>query len=194
MSNTNKETLNGNEDPKILKEELVEAHEHEHDLEEEIEECDNVIIDLETERDEWKDKTYRLAAEIENLKKRSKKEVDDARKYAISNIAKELVEVRDNLDRALTIMKKSDEVSTEDAIKSMLEGIQMVEKQIATSCDKLKIIKIKSMGEKANPELHQVMMEIEDKKAESGTIVQEMQAGYMIGERLLRPALVATAK
>lgn len=186
--------LNENEEHDHLEEELEEAHEHEHELEEEIEECDNVIIDLETERDEWKDKTYRLAAEMENLKKRSQKEIADTRKYAISNIAKELVDVKDNLDRALEVMKNGKEVSTEDSIKAMLEGIQIVEKQITSSCTKLNITKIESIGQKFDPELHQVMMEVEDEKAESGTIVQEMQAGYMIGDRLLRPAMVSTAK
>lgn len=175
-----------------LEEELKEAHHHEHDLEEEIEECDNVIIDLETERDEWKDKAYRLAAEMENLKKRQQKEVEDTRKYAISSFAKELLDVKDNLERALATIQDKD--SGEDAMKAMVEGLKMVEGQLASSCDKLKITPIESMGKKFDPELHQVMVEVEDKDAEPGTIVQEMQKGYMIGDRLLRPAMVATSK
>jgi molecular chaperone GrpE len=192
--NAEEKMLNTDEEHEHLEEELEEAHEHEHDLEEEIEECDNVIVDLETERDEWKEKAYRLAAEMENIKKRNQKELSDTRKYAITNIAKELVDVKDNLDRALEVMKNGNEASTEDAIKAMLDGIQMVESQLETSCNKLNITKIESLGKKFDPDFHQVMMEVEDEKAESGVIVQEMQAGYMIGDRLLRPAMVGTAK
>jgi molecular chaperone GrpE len=186
---------NKKKSPPKAKEKLeVVAENEEATVEAEESEDDADPLDaLEAERDEWKDKAYRLAAEMENIKKRHEKEMADTRKYAISNIAKELVEVRDNLDRALETMQ-NDQISGDDALKAMLEGIKMIETQLETSCKKLNISKIESLGKQFDPELHQVMMEVEDEKAKSGTIVQEMQAGYTIGERLLRPAMVSTAK
>ena len=144
------------------------------------------------ERDEWKDKAYRLAAEMENLKRRTAKEVDDARKYGVTSFARELLTVQDNLERALTAMQDA-EVAKE-ILDPMLEGMKMVSDQLSKSFDKAQIKRIESIGQKADPELHQVMMEIPDEAAEAGTIVQEMQAGYTIADRLLRPALVGTAK
>lgn len=147
---------------------------------------------LEQERDDWKNRALRLAADMENLRKRTQKEIEDARKYAVTNLAREMLGISDNMERALSEIRKHD--TTQEPLKSMNEGIAMVVHQFGESMDRLNIKRIKAVGEKMDPEKHQVMMEVDSPDAEPGTVVQELQAGYTIGERLLRPVLVATAK
>lgn len=145
------------------------------------------------ERDEWKDKSYRLAAEMENLKKRTDKEIADARKYGVTSFARELLDVQDNLARALEVLEGAD--IEEEKMKPIIEGMAMVSTQLTKAFDRVSIKRIECMGEKLNPELHQAVMQVPSEEA-AGTVVQEIQAGYTIADRLLRPAMVgvATAK
>lgn len=140
------------------------------------------------ERDEWKDKSYRLAAEMENLKKRTEKEISDARKYGVTSFARELLDVQDNLERALNLLEKSEA----EEVKPMIEGVTMVKAQLVKAFDRVSIKRIECVGEKLNPELHQAVMQVPSEEAE-GTVVQEIQPGYMIADRLLRPAMVGVA-
>lgn len=142
---------------------------------------------VEIERDEWKDKAYRLAAEMENLKRRTQREVEEAHKYAITKFARELLSVQDNMERALDVIEKA------NLEASVTDGVKMVTDQMSKAFASSQIEKIECMGEKLNPELHQAMMEMPSEQ-EPGTIVQEIQAGYTIAGRLLRPALVGVAK
>jgi len=144
------------------------------------------------ERDEWKDKSYRLAAEMENVKKRTAKDVQEARKYAVATFARDLLAVQDNMERALETVKNID--MQEEAQKTIVEGLEMVSNQLCKAFDGAKIQRIETKGEKLNPDLHQAVVEIPTAEAEVGVIVQEIQAGYMIDDRLLRPAMVGTAK
>lgn len=142
------------------------------------------------ERDEWKDKSYRLAAEMENIKRRTEREVSDARKYGVSKFAGELLNVQDNLERALLVLENSDIDQT--AKEAMIEGMKMTSDQMVKAFTSINIQRIQSVGEKLNPELHQAVMQIPSEE-EEGTIVQEMQAGYTIADRCLRPAMVGVA-
>tara|TARA_R110000868_G_scaffold218576_1_gene468924 strand:- start:74351 stop:74917 length:567 start_codon:yes stop_codon:yes gene_type:complete len=170
-------------------EEVVQAEDNVVDMQEtkeEVSEFDKVTA----ERDEWKDKSYRLAAEMENLKKRGAKEISDARKYGVSNFARELLDVQDNLERAISVLEGAD--VEEDKLKPLVEGVSMVKGQLEKAFDRMSIKKVECMGEKLNPELHQAVMQVPSEEA-AGTVVQEIQPGYTISDRLLRPAMVGVA-
>lgn len=155
------------------------------------EQLGEVVKALQTESDSWKDKAIRALADADNIRKRSAQEVLDARKYAVGEFARELLAVQDNFERAWDAIEKMD--TPDAAVKNTLTGIKMVSDQLASAFKKAQIEKIKAMGEALNPDLHQAMMEVESDQP-AGTIVQEMQAGYTIAGRLLRPSLVAVAK
>lgn len=142
----------------------------------------------------WKDKYLRAMADMENLRKRTAREVEDARKYAMASFARELLNVQDNMERALATMK-AETTDPAATLKAVVEGVDMVAQQLMAAFDKAHIKKMDSaVGQKVDPERHQAMFEVPTNDHDHGTIVQEMQAGYMIGDRLLRPALVGTAK
>ena len=113
---------------------------------------------LTAERDEWKDKSYRLAAEMENVKKRTEKDITDAKKYGVTSFARELLDVQDNLERALAVLEETD--VAEDKKKPMVEGVTMVKSQLVKAFDRVQIKKIEATGQKLNPELHQAVMQI----------------------------------
>lgn len=139
----------------------------------------------------WKDKTMRVMADLENMKRRQAKELQDARKYGVMNFAKEMLSVHDNLSRAMEEISK---LNVSEDHKAVTEGIEMTLSGLNSAFEKVEIKRIDAMGEKLNPELHQAMFEVPTNDAEEGTIVQEMQAGYTISGRLLRPAMVGVAK
>ncbi len=139
----------------------------------------------------WKDKAMRVMADLENMKRRQAKELADARKYGVVSFAKEMLSVHDNLSRAMEELTKLD-VSEEH--KAVTEGIEMTLSGLNSAFEKVEIKRIEAMGEKLNPELHQAMFEVPTDEADEGTIVQEMQAGYTLSGRLLRPSMVGVAK
>lgn len=140
-----------------------------------------------------KDKYIRLMADMENLRKRTARDVEDARRFAVTAFARDMLDVADNLERALAAVEK-DKVENEH-IKNMLAGVEMVNQQLGNVFKQFKIEKnTPQAGEKFNPELHQAMFEVETNTHPHGHIAQVMQAGYTIAGRLLRPALVGTAK
>ena len=142
------------------------------------------------ERDEWKDKAMRLAAEMENLRKRTQKDLQDARDFAISSFARELLQVSDNMERALEAIETTEE---EKALQTLKEGVAMVAHQLSQSFSKAGIEKIAAEGQPLDPDLHQAMTQVESDQPEN-TIVSVMQPGYTLSGRLLRPALVAVSK
>ncbi len=148
---------------------------------------DNLHTLLEKERDEWKDKAFRAAAEAENTKRRAAQEAADARQYAISKFAADVLGVGDNLARALAAPEGNE--------KALREGILMTATQLQSMLGRhgVQAIAVKP-GDTLNPELHQAMTETPTTDHAPGTIVQELQAGFTIGGRLLRPALVVVAK
>ena len=140
------------------------------------------------------DKLLRSLAEIENQRKRFEKEIKDAFEFGSYNFAKESLAILDNLERAREAIKNDKILKENKDLNKFLENITIIEKDLISIFEKNKIKRIDTSGKKFDPNLHQAMSEIEDEKVEAGTIVQEIQAGYMLGERLLRPSLVAIAK
>ena len=143
---------------------------------------------------ETEDKLWRSLAEIENQRRRFEKEVKDAFEFGSFNFAKESLAILDNLQRAKVAIKNDKILKDNKDLEKFLENITIIEKDLISIFEKNNIKKIDAKGTKFDPNVHQAMSEIEDDKSEPGTIVQEIQPGYMLGERLLRPALVGVAK
>ena len=143
---------------------------------------------------EAENKLLRSLAEIENQRRRFEKEIKDAFEFGSFNFAKESLAILDNLDRARNAIKNDKVLKENKDLERFLENISIIEKDLVTIFEKNRITKINAKGEKFDPNLHQAMAEIEDENSEVGTIIQEIQCGYMFGERLLRPALVGVSK
>ena len=143
---------------------------------------------------EAEEKLLRSLAEIENQRRRFEKEIKDAFEFGSFNFAKENLATLDNLQRAREAIKNDEKLKDNKDLDKFLENISIIEKDLISIFEKNRIKKIDTKGKKFNPNYHQAMSEIEDDKAEPGSIIQEIQAGYMLGERLLRPALVSVAK
>ena len=143
---------------------------------------------------EAEEKLLRSLAEIENQRRRFEKEIKDAFEFGSFNFAKENLATLDNLQRAKEAIKSDEQLKDNKDLDKFLENINIIEKDLISIFEKNRIKKIDSKDKKFDPNFHQAMSEIEDDKAEPGSIIQEIQAGYMLGERLLRPALVSVAK
>ena len=143
---------------------------------------------------EMKDRLLRTLADMENLRKRTEREVADARQYGVASFARDILGVADNFRRALESIGPELRNSEEPGVTSLIEGVELTERDLQKALEKNGIRKIEPMGEKFDPNLHQAMYEIPDPSVPSGTVVQVMQPGYVIGERILRPAMVAVAK
>tara|TARA_E500000331_G_C16970449_1_gene589063 strand:+ start:97 stop:687 length:591 start_codon:yes stop_codon:yes gene_type:complete len=149
---------------------------------------------LEDKLAESEDKLLRSLAEIENQRRRFEKEIKDAFEFGSFNFAKESLAILDNLQRAKLAIKNDEVLKNNKDLDKFLENLTVIEKDLVSIFEKNRIKKIKTENHKFDPNLHQAMSEIEDEKVETGSILQEIQSGYMLGERLLRPALVAVAK
>ena len=143
---------------------------------------------------EAEEKLLRSLAEIENQRRRFEKEIKDAFEFGSFNFAKENLATLDNLQRAKEAIKNDEKLKDNKDLDKFLENINIIEKDLITIFEKNRIKKIDTKGKKFDPNFHQAMSEIEDDNVEPGSIIQEIQAGYMLGERLLRPALVSVAK
>ncbi len=153
---------------------------------------ENIIEKLNEEIQDLKDQRLRAAAELENFRKRAEKDQSDALKYGVSNFAKEIISIKDNIERAQSSI--SDNVRSNDDVKSVVEGLDLIAQSAVSTFEKIGIKKIESLNEKFDHNLHQAMMEIENDQVEPGTIVQELIPGYTLHDRLLRPAMVGVAK
>jgi len=151
-------------------------------------------LPIEQKLKETEDKLLRSLAEIENQRRRFEKEIKDAFEFGSFNFAKESLAILDNLERAKNAIKNDEVLKTNKDLEKFLENISIIEKDLISIFEKNRIFKINSRGKKFDPNLHQAMAEIEDEKAEVGTVVQEIQPGYMMGDRLLRPSLVGVAR
>ena len=163
-------------------------------------EAPDVEDDTEAEEDEAEDgdaalknQLLRALADAENARRRAKKDVDDARAYAISRFAQDLLGVADNLGRALESIP-AERRESDDAVKAIAEGIEMTAREFETALGRHGITKIDPLGEKFDYNLHQALFETAETDQPDGTVVQVLQTGYMIGERLLREAMVGVAK
>ena len=139
-----------------------------------------------------KEEKIRVLAEMENLRKRFEREKIDSIKYSSVNFARDILSPGDNLERALSVINVEEEHS--QSIKNLIDGLLMVKKELSTALEKHGITKIDSLNKKFDPNLHQAMMEVENNNLDEGVVVQEIQTGYVMHDRLLRPAMVAVSK
>jgi len=155
--------------------------------------AEQVTAALEAASD-FKDKMLRALAEMENLRKRTEREVTDARQYAITSFAREVLQVADNMHRALDTIGDELRNSGDAKVKALVEGVDLTERELQKVLEKHGVKMFSPLGEKFDPNFHQAMYEVPDSSAAPGTVAQVIQAGYLIGERVLRPAMVAIAK
>jgi len=149
---------------------------------------------LDRELADMKDRLLRTLAEMENLRKRTEREVADARSYGISAFARDILGVADNMHRAMQALDDDLRSKADEATKALLEGVELTERELMNVLEKHGVKRLDPLNQKFDPNRHQAMFELEDASVPSGTVVQVMQAGYTIGERVLRPALVAVSK
>ncbi len=143
---------------------------------------------------EYKDKLLRTLAEMENLRRRTEREVADARTYGIASFARDVLAVADNMRRALEAIGPELREEGEAKVKSLIEGVELTERELLKNLEKYGVRKFSPQGEKFDPNVHQAMYEVPQAEVPPGHVAQVVQAGYMIGDRVLRPALVGVAK
>ena len=182
----------------------LESENNEQSSEKVVEEQRNVSDGEEKEKEEkltpeeeleaLKDKLARTFAEMENQRRRFEKEKDDAYEYGGYSFAKEALNLLDNLERSKVALENDEKLKNTDALKKIVEHLNIINNDMLSIFKKNNIEPIKSINEKLDPNLHQAMMEVEDDAKEPGTIVQEIQKGFMMKDRLLRPSLVGVSK
>lgn len=141
-----------------------------------------------------RDQVLRTLAEMENLRRRTEREVQDAKRYAIAGFARDALTVGDNLRRALEAVPAETRAAADAAVAGLLDGVEMTERELLNVLEKHGVRRIDPVGERFDPHLHQAMFEVPNPAVASGTVVQVLQSGYVIGDRVLRPALVGVAK
>jgi len=149
---------------------------------------------LKAENDDLRDRALRTMAEMENLRRRTEKEIKDARQYAVSGFARDMLTVSDNLRRALEALPEDDRRNADAGIASLIEGVEMIERDLLNQLEKNGVKKLEPEGQKFDPNFHQAMFEVPNTEVPNNTVVQVVQAGYVIGERVLRPAMVGVSK
>jgi molecular chaperone GrpE len=149
---------------------------------------------LQKEAAEARDRMLRTLAEMENLRKRTAKEVADSKLYGITGFARDVLDIADNLQRALDAVPAEARAAADPGLTSLIEGVELTERSLLNALEKHGVKKLDPQGQKFDPNFHQAMYEVPDASVPAGTVVQVMQAGYTIGERVLRPALVGVAK
>jgi molecular chaperone GrpE len=153
---------------------------------------DDMIADLRREASDLKDKYLRAHAEIENLRKRNERDLEDAKKYAVSRFARDLLNVGDNMQRALAALPAG-AADSDPAFKSLADGVAMTEREFQAVLERNGVKRIDPIGERFDPHVHQAVMQMPNADVPEGTIVQVFQPGYLIEERTLRPAMVVVS-
>ncbi len=143
---------------------------------------------------ELRDRLLRTLAEMENLRKRTDREVADSRLYGVASFARDMIGVADNMRRALEAVAPELRASAQSGVKALIEGVELTERELLKALEKNGVRQFTPQGEKFDPNRHQAMFEVPDAAVPAGSIVQVVQPGYMIGERVLRPALVGVSK
>ncbi|MFC0218267.1 nucleotide exchange factor GrpE [Pseudochelatococcus lubricantis] len=151
------------------------------------------IAQLEAEKTDLKDKLLRTLAEMENIRRRTERELADARTYGITSFARDVLSVSDNIRRALDAIP-AEQRTADGPLKGFVDGIELTDRELVKTLARHGVTEISPRGEKFDPHLHQAMFEIPDASVPNGTVVQVMQTGFKIGERVLRPALVGVSK
>lgn len=148
---------------------------------------------IEAERDDLKDKLLRTLADMENLRRRTEREISDAKAYAVTSFARDMLGSADNLRRALESLPETARAAEEPALKALIEGVELTERDLVKTMERHGVRKIDPQGEKFDPNMHQAMFEAPDAEIGKGLVSKVVQAGYKIGERVLRPALVGVS-
>lgn len=148
---------------------------------------------LDRELADMKDRLLRTLAEMENMRKRTEREVADARVYGISAFARDVLGVADNMHRAMQALDEA-RATADEGLKALIDGVELTERELMNALEKHGVKRIDPLGQKFDPNRHQAMYEIDDASVPSGSVVQVMQSGYLLGDRVLRPALVAVSK
>ena len=154
-----------------------------------------LIEQLSNEAADLKDRLLRTLAEMENLRRRTEREVAESRAYGVASFARDILAVSDNMARALQTLRAELKERADPGVKALLDGVELTERELDKVLEKHGVRKFEPQPrDKFDPNLHQAMYEVQDSALPAGTVAQVVQAGYMIGERMLRPALVAVAK
>ncbi len=151
----------------------------------------DALAELEAERNDLKERLLRTLAEMENLRRRTEREVQDARTYAVTSFARDMLTVADNIRRALETVPEG---AAEGVTKALIEGIELTERDFLKNLQRHGVRRLEPQGAKFDPNMHQAMFEVPNEELPAGTVTQVIQTGYAIGERVLRPALVGVSK
>lgn len=171
-----------------------EAGEDDKDYGEEAKAYVDPTIALEAENAELKDRFVRLAADMENLRRRTDRDVKDARTFAISSFARDILSVADNLQRALLVITPEQRAEAGQTLESLIAGVELTEKEMISTMERHGVTKLVPKGEKFDPNFHQAMYEMPNPEVPNNTVMDVVQPGFKIGERVLRPAMVGVAK
>ena len=165
-----------------------------HTTDEDAVHIEDEIAAIQTENADMKDRLLRLAADMENLRRRTDREVRDARAFAISKFANDMLGVADNLRRALDHVTEEQREAADETLKNLLEGVELTERSMHATMERHGVKKLDPEGQKFDPNFHQAMFEVPNAEVPNNTVVQVVQAGYQIGDRVLRPAMVGVSK
>ncbi|MDH6230725.1 molecular chaperone GrpE [Mesorhizobium soli] len=152
------------------------------------------LVRLMKENEELKERALRVAADMENLRRRTARDVQDARAYSVANFARDMLGVSDNLRRAIDAVPADARSSGDSGLSSLLEGVEMTERSMLSALERHGVKKLEPEGQKFDPHFHQAMFEVPNPNVPANTVVQVVQPGYSIGERVLRPAMVGVSK
>jgi molecular chaperone GrpE len=150
--------------------------------------------ELAKEAAELKDRLLRTLAEMENLRRRTEREVADARVYGVTNFARDIVGVADGMERAMKALDDGIRDKADAGVKALLDGVELTERELLKVLEKHGVTKLEPKGQKFDPNMHQAMFEMPDPSVPAGMVTQVVQPGYKIGERVLRPAMVGVSK
>ncbi|PWK70671.1 molecular chaperone GrpE [Aminobacter sp. AP02] len=152
------------------------------------------VVRLLKENEELKDRALRTVAEMENLRRRTARDVQDARAYSVANFARDMLSVSDNLRRAIEAVSDEAKAAGGAGLASLIEGVEVTERSMLAALERHGVRKLDPQGEKFDPNFHQAMFEVPNPDVPANTVVQVVQSGYTIGDRVLRPAMVGVAK
>ncbi|MGE0846790.1 MAG: nucleotide exchange factor GrpE [Flavobacteriaceae bacterium] len=152
------------------------------------------VARIEAERDDLRDRLLRLAAEMENLRKRTEREVKESAQYAVTGFARDMLTVGDNLARALEAVPAELRARADEGLESLINGVEMTAREMHNVLERHGVKRLDPKGERFDPNFHQAMFEVPDPSVPSGTVTNVVQAGYVIGQRVLRPAMVGVSK
>ncbi|WP_321336839.1 nucleotide exchange factor GrpE [uncultured Cohaesibacter sp.] len=187
-----------NRNPEAVVDPLAEAPAEEVSQEEPylnpLEAAELRIKEMEKEASEMKDQLLRTVADMENLRRRTEKEIRDAKQFSVTSFARDMLAVADNLRRGLEAIPEDERANADGALKALLEGTEMTEREMLKTLEKHGVKKLNPEGEKFDPNYHQAMFEVPNPDVPNNSVIQVVQSGYVIGTRVLRPAMVGVAK